>query len=100
MRVRISEIDMDMFYLVARGQAYKQIAVQTGVGEQTVKMRMANLLRVFGAHSMPHLIAILIASDVLRLHDLYQDLDVEVFEYKKTGSGGRRSYRLTDVRLG
>jgi len=99
MRVRVSEIDQEILYMVARGIPYKQIAGQVGLSLQTVKNRMAKILKVFAANSLPHLIAMLIASDVLRVHDLYFDLEVEVFEYKRNGGGGsRRSYRLEEVR--
>lgn len=98
MKVRVSELDVEILYLIARGKTYKQISLEKKMILQTVKNRMSNLFRVFGCQSMPHLIAVLIASDVLRVPDLYQELDVEVFEYKRKGSS-RLSYRLTDVRL-
>lgn len=92
-RIYISEIDLDILHRIARGMTYKQIAVAEGMSHQTVKNRMANVVRTFGANSMPHLIAILIASAVLYLPDLYQDVDVHVREYKRR-SGGRRNYAL------
>lgn len=97
MRVRISEVDMEMLYLIARGFTYKEISASLALSMQTVKNRMANVLRVFGATSMPNLIAMLIASDVLRVQDLYTELDVEVFEHG-VSAYRRQSYRLTDVR--
>lgn len=95
--VRISEVDIEILYLIARGKVYKEIACEVKMRERTIKNRMANLRRAFGAQSMPHLIALLIASDVLRLQDLYQEFDVHVFEYIPHGTP-IRSYRLTDVR--
>lgn len=100
MRVRVSEIDMEILYMIARGKVYKEIAVTLNLSLRTIGNRMRNILYVFGAESIAHLIAILIASDVLRVHDLYQELDVEVFEYGRGKSVWNRqqSYRLMDVR--
>ena len=89
---------MEIMYLVARGKSYKQIADILKMRLQTIKNRMRNVIRIFGAENLPHLIAVLIASDVLRVPDLYQELDVEVFENRHRG-WNRQSYRLTDVRL-
>lgn len=97
MRVRVSEIDLEILYLIARGKTHKQIANDLKMKLQTIKNRMKNILNVFGVENTPNLIAVLIASDVLRVHDLYQELDVEVFEYSRNGKS-RLSYRLTDVR--
>lgn len=97
MKVRVSEIDLEILYSVARGRAYKEIAREMRIRLQTVKNRMSNILKVFGAQNVTGLVAVLIASDVLRVPDLYQELDVEVFEGGRN-SGRRLSYRLTDVR--
>jgi DNA-binding CsgD family transcriptional regulator len=99
-KVIISEMDMDILYKIARGMAYKQIALLEGMTERTVKNRMFDVKQVFNAQSMPHLIAILIASDVLRVQDLYQPVDVHVREYRRVAKYGRgETYRLQAVRL-
>jgi DNA-binding CsgD family transcriptional regulator len=99
-KVIISEMDIDTLYKIARGKTYKEIAMLEGMTEQTIKSRMAAIKGVFGAVSMPHLIAILIASDVLRVHDLYQPVDVHVREYRRVAKYGRsETYRLQAVRV-
>jgi DNA-binding CsgD family transcriptional regulator len=99
MRVFISEIDIDILYRVARGEAYKQIALAEGLAEQTVKERMMSVLQSFGAKSMAHCIAMLIASDILRLSDLYQEIDLVVREYRR-GGRSTQSYNLHAYREG
>lgn len=95
--IRLSELDIEILYRIARGESYKEIALNEKKGLQTIKNRMNNVLHIFGARSLSHLIAILIASDVLRVHDLYQEFTIEVCEYKPQG-WSRMSYRLEDVR--
>lgn len=95
-KIYLSEIDLDILHKIARGMSYKQVAQAEGIVEQTVKERMSLVRLTFGATSMPHLIAILIASAVLYLPDLYQDVDVYVKEYGRTNHG---LYRLRAVRV-
>jgi DNA-binding CsgD family transcriptional regulator len=95
----LSEIDLDTLYKIARGMSYKQIAVQEGLTEGTIKARMLAVRQVFGATSMPNLMCILIASDVLRLQDLYQAVDIHVREYRRTKGRNAATYRLCAVRI-
>jgi DNA-binding CsgD family transcriptional regulator len=99
-KVIISEMDMDILYKIARGMAYKQIALLEGTTTRRIIVRMNAVKSIFNAQSMPHLIAILIASDVLRVHDLYQPVDVHVREYRRVAKYGRsETYRLQAVRV-
>lgn len=95
-KIYLSEMDLDILHKLARGMTYKQVAMAEGVAEHTIRVRMSLVRLTFGATSMPHLIAILIASAVLYLPDLYQDVDVYVKEYGRTNHG---LYRLRAVRV-
>jgi DNA-binding CsgD family transcriptional regulator len=99
-KIILSEIDLDALHKIARGKSYKQVALDEGLTEATIRNRMSAVIRTFGATSITNLVAILIASDVLRLHDLYQDIDVHVREYKRTAVryGRGATYRLYAVR--
>lgn len=98
-KIYLSEMDLDILHKLARGMSYKQVAMAEGVAEHTIRVRMSLVRLTFGATSMPHLIAILIASAVLYLPDLYQDVDVCIKEYSRTKSGNHGLYRLRAVRV-
>lgn len=98
-KIYLSEIDLDILHKLARGMSYKQVALSEGITHQTVKNRMMYVIRTFGANSMAHLVAILIASGVLYLPDLYQEIDVRVRQYRRTGSQKRPLYQLYAVRV-
>lgn len=67
---------------------YKEIALAEGISVPIIKRRIGKVVHAFGAKSVTNLVAILIASDVLRLQDLYQELSVQVREYKRDGTRG------------
>jgi hypothetical protein len=76
---------------------HKQIAQMEGVTAHYIRDRVTDLLKMFGASTIVNLVAMLIASDVLRLNDLYQEIDVFVREHSRS-KYGRSTYRLRDVR--
>ena len=100
MKLFINEFDLDNLHRLARGMAYGEIAVLEGVRTQTIKNRMAPIVQAFGAKSIPNLVAILIASGVLYLPDLYQEVDICIRKYQRKGGDPSRLpiYRLHAVR--
>jgi hypothetical protein len=77
---------------------YKQAGAALGVAEQTVKNRISRLLLKFGANHAAHLISICIASDVVSVPDLYQELHVTV-KCHRQGNARFEYYDLHKKRL-
>ena len=98
MKIYLSEQDLDLLHHVARGQTYREAGGSLGVSEQTVKNRIGKLLLAFGARHITHLVAICIASDVIRVPDLYQEADWHILEYRRN-PGSRRAYSLHAIRV-
>lgn len=93
----IDEQDLDLLHAVARGKVYKQAGLLLGVSEQTVKKRIHRLLDLFGANHIGHLLAICIATDVVWVPDLNQDVQVMVRSYSRRNALVE-TYRLAELR--
>lgn len=99
MRLFISEQDIDFLHSLARGKTYKQIAENLGITISGLKQRIRPLLNVFGAETVPHLIAICMASGVIDTPELSRDFDIYVREYQRRGGNStRQTYSLRAVR--
>ena len=61
---QLTERELDVFALLARGKPHKQIAYELGISERTVKFHRRNVLQKFSAHSLADLA---IAADRLGL---------------------------------
>ena len=61
---QLTERELDVFALLARGKPHKQIAYELGISERTVKFHRRNVLQKFGARSLADLA---IAADRLGL---------------------------------
>lgn len=64
---RVTEREAEVLRLAAEGNANKQIAYLLGVGEETVKSHMRNLLEKLGARDRSHAITIALRRGILEL---------------------------------
>ena len=98
MRIFISEQDLDLLHRIARGQRFDKIAAELGVGVSTVKQRIKPMLDVFGAKTLPNLIAICLLSGIVDTPELGTRNEVIIREYRRRGGQKMQSYNLRAVR--
>lgn len=95
-QIFLSEIDIEILVLLAHGASVASIAAKIGKTEQTTRSRIFNLQGIFGGVTHAHLVAIAIASDVIKVQDLYDESLADGLHIRSVGDG--QSYHLRSLR--
>lgn len=93
----IDEQDLELLGLLARGKDTLAIADHFGRQANWVITRLRLLKALFGATSTPHVVAIAIASDVIRVSDLYDENLACELRVREVGT--LQEYHLRDLRF-